>query len=69
MFVLVLAFLVKMSIFFFHFWIPREHVEANVSHPMILASVMLNLGGWMGIGLFRVFTICLGLVFVIVWLI
>ena len=43
---MVLAFLFKMPIFFIHFWIPREYVEATVSHPMILTNVLLKLGGW-----------------------
>jgi NADH:ubiquinone oxidoreductase subunit 4 (subunit M) len=29
---------------------PREHIEALVSHPMILASVLLKLGGWAWVG-------------------
>nr|YP_002995749.1 NADH dehydrogenase subunit 4 [Stictopleurus subviridis]ACF04100.1 NADH dehydrogenase subunit 4 [Stictopleurus subviridis] len=49
---LVLAFLVKMPMVFFHFWLPKAHVEAPVSGSMILAGVLLKLGGY---GLFRVF--------------
>nr|UPL65346.1 NADH dehydrogenase subunit 4 [Piesma cf. maculatum] len=48
---LVLAFLVKMPMFFTHFWLPKAHVEAPVSGSMILAGVLLKLGGY---GLFRV---------------
>nr|QIK50398.1 NADH dehydrogenase subunit 4 [Chorosoma macilentum]UPL65619.1 NADH dehydrogenase subunit 4 [Chorosoma sp.] len=49
---LVMAFLVKMPMVFVHFWLPKAHVEAPVSGSMILAGVLLKLGGY---GLFRVF--------------
>nr|YP_009745457.1 NADH dehydrogenase subunit 4 [Epophthalmia elegans]QIH29903.1 NADH dehydrogenase subunit 4 [Epophthalmia elegans] len=49
---LVFAFLVKMPMFIFHLWLPKAHVEAPVSGSMILAGVLLKLGGY---GLFRVF--------------
>nr|YP_010560301.1 NADH dehydrogenase subunit 4 [Dryocosmus liui]UEE83321.1 NADH dehydrogenase subunit 4 [Dryocosmus liui] len=43
---LLLAFLIKMPIFFFHLWLPKAHVEAPVSGSMILAGIMLKLGGY-----------------------
>nr|YP_010692660.1 NADH dehydrogenase subunit 4 [Notobitus meleagris]WBV80535.1 NADH dehydrogenase subunit 4 [Notobitus meleagris] len=49
---LILAFLVKMPMSFVHFWLPKAHVEAPVSGSMILAGVLLKLGGY---GLYRVF--------------
>nr|YP_010311861.1 NADH dehydrogenase subunit 4 [Planusocoris schaeferi]UNA71169.1 NADH dehydrogenase subunit 4 [Planusocoris schaeferi] len=49
---LILAFLFKMPMFSFHFWLPKAHVEAPVSGSMILAGVLLKLGGY---GLYRVF--------------
>jgi NADH-ubiquinone oxidoreductase chain 4 len=39
-----------------HLWIPRAHVEAPVSCSMILAGVLLKLGGG-GDGLLRVFPV------------
>nr|URH16614.1 NADH dehydrogenase subunit 4 [Termitogeton planus] len=67
-FCMILAFLVSMPMFFVHLWLPSAHVEAPVSGSMILAGVLLSLGGY---GLLRVFPILVGFAsgFNIVWVV
>ncbi len=43
---LVAAFLVKIPIFMVHLWLPKAHVEAPVVGSIILAGVLLKLGGY-----------------------
>nr|YP_010987377.1 NADH dehydrogenase subunit 4 [Nemurella pictetii]WOL43220.1 NADH dehydrogenase subunit 4 [Nemurella pictetii] len=63
---LIFAFLVKMPMFLVHLWLPKAHVEAPVAGSMILAGVLLKLGGY---GLLRVFKILSlsGLTFNFIW--
>nr|YP_011036483.1 NADH dehydrogenase subunit 4 [Jogocerus viraktamathi]WRK19234.1 NADH dehydrogenase subunit 4 [Jogocerus viraktamathi] len=45
-FFMVFAFLIKMPMFMFHFWLPKAHVQAPVCGSMILAGLFLKIGGY-----------------------
>uniref|UniRef100_UPI0030011789 NADH dehydrogenase subunit 4 n=1 Tax=Parotis amboinalis TaxID=3112168 RepID=UPI0030011789 len=66
-FSMIMAFLVKMPMYFVHLWLPKAHVEAPVSGSMILAGIMLKLGGY---GLIRVMVLLqeIGLKYNIIWI-
>nr|YP_009353578.1 NADH dehydrogenase subunit 4 [Ellobium chinense]AQX92065.1 NADH dehydrogenase subunit 4 [Ellobium chinense] len=40
------AFLVKLPMYSFHLWLPKAHVEAPLAGSMILAGILLKLGGY-----------------------
>nr|YP_010426655.1 NADH dehydrogenase subunit 4 [Aoria nigripes]USM11441.1 NADH dehydrogenase subunit 4 [Aoria nigripes] len=50
-----MIFMVKIPMFLIHLWLPKAHVEAPVSGSMILAGVLLKLGGYGMIRLMKIF--------------
>nr|UFR82937.1 NADH dehydrogenase subunit 4 [Dynastes hercules hercules] len=53
-----MVFFIKVPMYSVHLWLPKAHVEAPVAGSMILAGVMLKLGGY---GLMRFMLLFLGI--------
>lgn len=47
-----MAFLIKLPVWPVHLWLPKAHVEAPVAGSIVLAAILLKLGGY---GLIRIY--------------